>query len=87
MNIKEALETINKALAASASRRLSHGERDDLYCARDAVGELIERESVMRAALRRIANGEHREGATDGQIVGQMMQTAETALARVGGAL
>lgn len=54
--------------------------------ARATVAELIERERVMREALRRIADGEHREGATDGQIVSQMMQTADAALARVGGA-
>ena len=33
-------------------------------------------------ALRKIANGEHSEGQTDGQIVGRMMETARVALAR-----
>lgn len=40
--------------------------------------------SAMRAALQRIANGEHREDATDGQIVGGLMQIAQTALSGTG---
>lgn len=47
---------------------------------RRRLQEKNDRFSDMRLALQRIANGEHREAATDGQIVGGLMQIAQSAL-------